>query len=430
MLQLPIELKYTILSYLSLSCICKFNLTAAVWQFRYLLHFNAAIATVDKKLYLLRAATEQHEVCVDTFKLYPSISYNNLVNYYAAVASNWSLVRVPSSDQFLTEILVAAILGNQVTLVQDILNLRYREVWSEIKTDQNYVGNKTLIPTQDMLELLLSSFTRLPFDIQALIIAQMPLAAYKDYVTGGSDPMIHFWDNMFALFGSYKYNPNITNKIKIMLKIDSSHGVKEEIALFYNQRYLVNNDNQIGSNVLHWLAFNSLDDWLVDFNKNANGQTFINLKANYAYIPDALTRGIETVKILSQYVDQNPLLLKYISYIKIIAGVAEITDLKALTEITSEIIMTLLDNKQFAIVLQLDEFTKSHLREYSFTNVNALSCVVNCKNLALEGGSWIKIFTLPLLASILQNSNVINKWLLRDVERYIPDCVTLVKKLS
>ena len=429
--RLPTDLTYTILSFLPLSYTTRFTLTDAVWEFRYRTHYGYT-DNANKKLYLLRAATEQHEVCADTFGLYSNHNYVDLISYYAARSSNWNLVRIAAINDLLTEILTDAIADNQIKVVQTILNLEYTgRRRGYVNFDDGYVGDKTLRLSNNMIDVLLTHFTRLPNDIKAQVIAQMSLDDYKKFILGL--PTHQLWDIVATIFRSYKYNPNIKHKLEV-LYFGYISGQKVEIdeTLFYNRAYQANNEDRQLKVVL-WLAPNSLGDWLVHLNDDINRELFHILKEHYSYIPNAKTRAMETIKILEQYVEQNPtILLSYIGYIKLVAGIFEVDDVDYIGEINNDSLITLLDNKQFDVIRQLDEVERVTLclQEYTFNDVDALMCIVNCKNILIDKScSWIRIFTLPLLVSLLQKPDDIDEELIAEAEQYIPDCQTLAKGL-
>ena len=425
---LPIELKYAILSYLPLSHFCGLKYVPSLWDFRYLMHFGINTNKADKKIQLLRAATEEHEVCTETLTLYNNPNYLDLIYYYAALAKNWPLVQLSADSNFQTDILIAAIEDNQLEVVTELLYIRQSH-----NTDNEisyYHGTgKILKLTPNMIQVLMPDLNQLPDDVQAQVMAAVNLPSYKQFVRGHPRLAHTILERTLA---AYKYNSNIEDKINFVNGY-LGYTAGGNTLYFYNR---IGNARDDASKIktLEWFNTAGMGDWLATF--LIDDVTILDfMQRHYDYIPDARSRALETIKILESYSDQNSLLLRYVAFVRMVIGTLTLDDFEFLPDFNGYMLGIVLANKQFDLILELDKLMiknkadKISLINYTFTDPVTLEVVLRCKSITIgEGRSWMRIFTLPLLRSLLDLLGK-DRILIQEAKAYIPDCVELAQKI-
>ena len=117
--RLPPDLQHLILSYLPLEQFDRCNFAPNFWVRRYLNRYHEQIDT--KVTYLVRAASEHYEVCMDTLTYLDP----NIICYYLAKSKNWILAEqildIPylRKNKYDAEIFVLACKDNAVSYVKN-----------------------------------------------------------------------------------------------------------------------------------------------------------------------------------------------------------------------------------------------------------------------------------------------------------------------
>ena len=121
---LPSDCTQFILSYLSLQYFSELISEDELWKARFQYRYGERLNGNYKRLYLLRAATEHHEVCAGTIDLYNGdlYLYYEIMCYHAARGGNWACLssylnnKVP--NEYYSTILTLAMNADQLDIVR------------------------------------------------------------------------------------------------------------------------------------------------------------------------------------------------------------------------------------------------------------------------------------------------------------------------
>ena len=252
--RLPSDCVHITLSYLSLDDFNKHIPNSKLWNTRFYLRYGQKLKGNYKMLYLLRAATEYHEVCVDSLNSHFE-HFQDLVCYHAATAKNWTLLHSFSTYSSLghlvrKHILSAAIDSDQIEIVKKFFS-------SDYKLD---VEEQAITFSPRMLELLLHcDHHKYGPILQAQIIANLPFEQCKTFIKAENLGLI-------TQFAQYT-RQDLREKLELM----QCYRLEAWVGLFFNELTTIS----LGCiNSIAWFATKSLGDWLADFDEDYDFEYF------------------------------------------------------------------------------------------------------------------------------------------------------------
>ena len=421
---LPADCIQLILSYLPLCHFIQIIPAGNQWKIRFQHRYNQTLKCDYKKLYLLRAATEQHEICDETLQLYDNKYYRKLIYYHAIKARDWTLIQkcLDSKVSGLThEILAAAIDENRVDVVKRFLDNRIIPL---------AITDRPVKFSPEVLELFETCPRRGGYfgnNLYRQALANLSVTAYFRHmeltdISSYSD--ISFYCHMA------KYNKDgMREKLSIFTNRGNPR-IEAQVSLYFNELSQVSVDDQIhATECITWLATNAFGDWLLSVDEKFTTSDLCEMVDTYSFIPDASQRANETVQILLRYVGKNPLLSNYINAIKLITGNLTVNEFNFLDQIHSVGVIFLLESKQYKLLLSYDNYLKNtiHINDHRFTDVEELLTICKCKNVIVNNPNWMQIFSIPVLMQILTygDSQNAKNWI-QGLQQAVPDCLELV----
>ena len=426
---LALDCANLILSYLPLEQFSKYTASTDSWKARFQLRYGQKLKSNCKKLYLLRAATEYYEVCIDTIGLYTNHHYCSLIYYYAARAGYWGflsrmiLTKHPLVE-FGKEMLFLAVSANQTDIAAYICE--------QIMEGCTFIDNIDELPENiDLIKRLYSIVKNNPGyrhrnSLLDYVIKHITHDEYRKLIENISTNS--YWINYLPTYNSRDHQ----QKLDLFNQLDD-----QTKQLFYNETTELQYDYPWE---IYWLAPNAIDHRVI--NTTFQVEDLYCIYRNFPLIPNALERAQQTIDKLLVYVDQNKELYNYIAYIKLILGTLTVDDINEHVEINMKYIFILIKQNKLDLALQIIDRSTTGINFYHiFTDKSQLQ-LINSK-MIFEDVSWIQIFTFSCLASIteqdieimaLDDSNQLHVKKLKDVvisdiQRYFPDVLDLIKCL-
>ena len=407
---LPSDCVNLILSYLPLAKFSQYSLSTSAWNFRAHYRYNLNNIT-NMKVYLLRAATEHHDVSKKLYEYNIEHSFHALLSYHAAIAGDWGLVEsILVGDRIFTPfILYLAAAAGELPAVQRILVQDYRGY------DSHCLGVAPNVLNYLITKLKTEQFW-LPRNLYLYILAHATLSDLEKIEL--HNPIL-FSDIILSC--KYKISADKVNRF------GATHYIFKK--LFYNEPTALAS-YEIYTAIICF-AVDSLDDNLLGYYHDIHALTTLcDMEKYYACIPNARVRAEQLLAKMLNYVPNNPILNNYIIIIKLLLGILTTDDITA-GMVTSNLVVALLQHEKFDLIYYIDGLVSVgvYINNYIFTKANQLICILNCKNIYVSPHFWMLLFTLPLFKQIItqypDSANVI----INMTQKYIPDCLELIREL-
>ena len=424
--RLPPDLQHLILSYVPISQFAEFaQHKTNFWQRRLFTRYHQPplVDTNIKKYYLLHALTEHSELYTDTTKLYNNIHYKTLCYYHAARAGNWGLVTHIAQKHFLlNSILELAIDANQLDVIRNIIAVQND---ANISRGCCFSSEVTNLLFNQMLLLKESCWG---LTLKAQLIAHLTLNDFKKLVNAYE--LYYFMESTIA---SIEHKPD-SDKLDYLATVCST--AANYISLIYNKPLFNLSTNGI---YLYHVIQTFADKTLINIADELDNPIFSSqgvtifdfnrMRLLFSCLPNNMERATATIEILQHHLQQNPGLHSYIAVIKLLMQTLTVADVPHFDHVEANIIKILLQQQRYELIGQIDSGGKKFkLRRYIFTDVAALMCILNCKNISIaKSCSWIQIFSFPLLRQIIKDHPEKSKILITDLARYFIDIEYLIK---
>lgn len=362
-----------------------------------------------KKTYLVRAATEFHEVCSESFNHCP-----DAVIWYAAVKSgNWSVLTdrlasrgwdfsLPKHDTHVVgQAFASACRLNLVDVVKQMA----------AKCLEFVDKQEDFIHTQEVYDIIRTSLEfRERYEPQ--LVAFQSLEQFKQYS--------HYDDSrqwspgfLYDLFSNVvyeagKYNKNepdhwhrVLQKIQL-IESDNIVGDPDRLALYLNQPIEATSSRR--EKIITQLATASMGDWLKEYRSEPDTTEINVIKKFYDLLPNSHERALGTIKILESYASFNKILHKYATLIKVVIGTCSDVDIRYFERdyYPNPLVEKILDNANISVILELNKIVKNfYLCNYRFTSLPVLKAMLLCDNIIVSGScDFSQFISLPLYDEI------------------------------